>query len=58
MFALTRLPQRNIMIRTVPAPVPKRAPTPAAPRSAPSRYISMKVLMLTQVKSCRACGRK
>lgn len=57
MFALKRLPQRNILVRNapVPKPVSKLVPVKSTP---PSQYISMKVLMLTQVKSCRACNRK
>jgi hypothetical protein len=39
----------------VPKPVARSV---TVQQSAPSKYLSMKVLMLTQVKSCRSCGRK
>ena len=58
MFALKRLPQRNILVRSAPVPKPVAKAPLTKSASVPSQYISMKLLMLTQAKSCRACSRK
>lgn len=66
MFALKRLPQRNILVKNVPTPpkpVPKVQPkvqkVQKVLRSNPIMdRLSMKGFLQSQNKSCASCGRK